>query len=79
MQQIYSRPKNKTKKTSHKKKRIVKKNLIQVAGDGEIFSCRMRGQLRLKETDTTDMMLSNLSKDLGRFLSILFTKCPHHK
>jgi hypothetical protein len=36
MQQIYSRTKSKTKKYSHKKKRIVgKKNIIQIAGDGE--------------------------------------------
>jgi hypothetical protein len=36
MQQIYSRPKSKTKKTSHKKKKmVVKKNIIQIAGDGE--------------------------------------------
>jgi hypothetical protein len=36
MQQIYSRPKSKTKKTSQKKRRVIgKKNITQVAGDGE--------------------------------------------
>jgi len=34
MQQIYSRPKSKTKKTSHKK-RVIPKKIIQKAGDGE--------------------------------------------
>ena len=42
---------------------------FEVAGDGEIFSCRMRGQLRLKVTDTTspvsvgDHVVFELEKD----------------